>query len=46
MNTLQTLPQGTFFQHFRQGSFERRSLAMESKGKPLIDSIKEYFKKL
>ena len=40
------LPQGAYSQHFRQGSFQLRSLAIESKGKPLNDSIVDYFKKL
>ena len=46
INMQQTLHQGANSQHFHRGSFQLRSLAMESKGKQLSDSIIDYFKKL
>ena len=46
INTFQTLHQGVNSQHFRRGSFQLWSLATESKGKLLNDSIVDYFKKL
>ena len=46
INTLQTFPEGVNSHCFLQGSFQLLSWAMESKGKPLKDSIIDYFKKL